>query len=116
MTLLFGKYRGKVTGNIDPLMMGRVQVTAPAALGSATVWALPCTPFAGPGLLEYLLLVRGQGLARTLLHECGADLIHRGAAALGRVRGTCRCPGSVVRGPASRTPAPRHRGSARSGP
>jgi hypothetical protein len=50
MTLFFGKYRGKVTSNADPYLSGRIQVTAPAALGNATVWALPCAPFAGPGV------------------------------------------------------------------
>ena len=50
MTLLFGKYRGAVAANTDPMLMGRVQVTAPAALGSAAVWALPCAPFAGSGV------------------------------------------------------------------
>jgi len=50
MTLLFGKYRGKVKGNQDPMLMGRLQVTAPQALGDAEVWALPCAPFAGSGV------------------------------------------------------------------
>lgn len=45
----FGKYRGKVENNIDPLMLGRIQVSAPAALGDGTLsWAMPCTPYAGP--------------------------------------------------------------------
>jgi hypothetical protein len=50
MTLFFGKYRGKVQDNIDPYLIGRVQVTAPAVLGDAIVWALPCAPYAGPGV------------------------------------------------------------------
>jgi uncharacterized protein involved in type VI secretion and phage assembly len=50
MTLFFGKYRGKVEDNVDPYLCGRIQVTAPAVLGDATVWALPCAPFAGPGV------------------------------------------------------------------
>jgi hypothetical protein len=50
MTLFFGKYRGKVKANVDPYLCGRIQVTAPAALGDAMVWALPCAPFAGPGV------------------------------------------------------------------
>lgn len=50
MTLLFGKYRGKVESNVDPMLCGRLQVSAPAALGDAKVWALPCAPFAGPGV------------------------------------------------------------------
>ena len=35
MTLLFGKYRGKVKGNQDPMLMGRLRVTAPQALGDS---------------------------------------------------------------------------------
>lgn len=47
----FGKYRGKVAGNSDPLQLGRVQVTCPAVLGDGKLsWALPCTPYAGPGV------------------------------------------------------------------
>lgn len=47
----FGKYRGKVENNIDPQMMGRIQVSVPAVLGEGTLsWAMPCAPFAGPGV------------------------------------------------------------------
>lgn len=53
--LLFGKYRGKVQSNIDPMMSGRLQVTAPGALGSASVWALPSVPFAGSGSGFFML-------------------------------------------------------------
>ncbi|MEM8961944.1 MAG: phage baseplate assembly protein V [Acidobacteriota bacterium] len=46
----FGKYRGKVTNNIDPLQLGRVQVEVPAVLGDGRLsWAMPCVPVAGPG-------------------------------------------------------------------
>jgi hypothetical protein len=55
MTLFFGKYRGTVQENIDPYLAGRLQVTAPAALGDAVVWAMPCSPFAGPGVGLYAL-------------------------------------------------------------
>jgi hypothetical protein len=45
----FGKYRGKVANNIDPLQLGRVQVSVPAVLGDGSLsWAMPCVPFAGP--------------------------------------------------------------------
>jgi uncharacterized protein involved in type VI secretion and phage assembly len=50
MTLFFGKYRGKVEDNADPYLCGRIQVTAPAALGDVVAWAMPCAPFAGPGV------------------------------------------------------------------
>jgi hypothetical protein len=47
----FGKYRGEVTNALDPLGLGRVQVACPAVLGDArNVWAMPCAPFAGPGV------------------------------------------------------------------
>jgi hypothetical protein len=50
MTLFFGKYRGQVQNNVDPYVSGRVQVTAPAVLGDAIVWAFPCVPYAGSGV------------------------------------------------------------------
>jgi len=47
----YGKYRGKVSNNIDPLQIGRLQVTVPEVLGDGRLsWALPCVPFAGPGV------------------------------------------------------------------
>lgn len=51
MSQFFGKYRGSVENNIDPLMLGRLQVSAPAVLGEGTLsWAMPCAPFAGDGV------------------------------------------------------------------
>jgi len=45
----YGKYRGKVENNVDPMQMGRVQVSVPAVLGEGSLsWALPSVPFAGP--------------------------------------------------------------------
>jgi len=45
----FGKYRGKVENNLDPLQQGRLQVSVPAVLGDGRLsWAMPCVPFAGP--------------------------------------------------------------------
>ncbi len=50
----YGKYRGKVTNNVDPLQMGRIQVSVPAVLGDGRLsWALPCAPLAGPGVGFY---------------------------------------------------------------
>ena len=44
----FGKYRGQVANNIDPMMMGRIQVSVPAVLGDGRLsWAMPCVPYAG---------------------------------------------------------------------
>jgi hypothetical protein len=48
MPQFFGKYRGKVSANVDPLHLGRIQVEVAAVLGSDRLaWALPCTPYAG---------------------------------------------------------------------
>jgi uncharacterized protein involved in type VI secretion and phage assembly len=48
LTRYFGKYRGTVINHIDPLQVGRVQVTVPDVSGfSPTSWAMPCVPVAG---------------------------------------------------------------------
>ena len=48
MREFFGKYRGKVTGNKDPMNLGRLQVTVPPIFGEGrSSWAMPCTPYAG---------------------------------------------------------------------
>ncbi len=48
MRRFYGKYRGKVTNNVDPLFLGRLQVTVPSILGSGRLsWAMPCVPYAG---------------------------------------------------------------------
>jgi Type VI secretion system/phage-baseplate injector OB domain len=48
MKQFFGKYRGKVSANKDPLHLGRVQVIVPAVFGEGRQsWAMPCTPYAG---------------------------------------------------------------------
>lgn len=44
----FGKYRGKVVANKDPLGIGRIQPVVPAIAPDAINWAMPCTPYAGP--------------------------------------------------------------------
>ena len=47
----FGKYRAVVEDNVDPSGLGRIQVEVPAVLGEGTLsWAMPCVPFAGPGV------------------------------------------------------------------
>src|SRR5512135_1833549 len=51
MSEFFGKYRGQVQNNIDPMQMGRVQVSVPAVLGDGSMsWAMPCVPYAGSGV------------------------------------------------------------------
>lgn len=49
MKKFYGKYRGKVAANVDPMNLGRVQVTVPSVLGTDQLsWAMPCVPYAGP--------------------------------------------------------------------
>lgn len=51
MNPYFGKYRGKVANNVDPLQQARVQVTCPAVLGGGRLsWAMPSVPYAGDGV------------------------------------------------------------------
>ena len=45
----FGKYRGMVVENVDPLQQGRLIVMVPDVYGILpSTWALPCVPLAGP--------------------------------------------------------------------
>ena len=56
MNPLFGKYRGKVEDDIDPLGMGRLRVSVPALAGGGhSSWALPCVPYAGRDVGFYAL-------------------------------------------------------------
>ncbi len=44
----FGKYRGLVLNNIDPMQMNRLQVQVPDVGGLIpATWAMPCVPVAG---------------------------------------------------------------------
>jgi len=52
----FGKYRGKVAANKDPLHLGRIQVTVPAIFGDEkNSWAMPCVPYAGKDIGLFLI-------------------------------------------------------------
>jgi hypothetical protein len=44
----YGKYRGIVELNEDPLQLGRVQVSVPALSPERLGWATPCLPYAPP--------------------------------------------------------------------
>ena len=51
MSRFYGKYRGQVENNLDPMQQGRVQVRCPAVLGEGSLsWAMPCAPYAGSGV------------------------------------------------------------------
>ena len=44
----YGKFRGLVIENIDPMQMGRIMAQVPDALGEIpSSWAMPCVPAAG---------------------------------------------------------------------
>ena len=59
----FGKYRGAVANNVDPLQRGRLQVRVPAVHGGNTLaWALPSVPFAGDGEGFFFLPEVGTGI------------------------------------------------------
>lgn len=47
-TPLYGKYRAMVVNNVDPLQIGRIQVTISDVKGFVpSTWAMPCVPVAG---------------------------------------------------------------------
>ncbi len=59
----YGKYRGTVMQNIDPMQMGRIQVIVPdvsAVLPSS--WAMPCVPIAGKQMGSYFVPQIGSGV------------------------------------------------------
>ena len=59
----YGKYRGTVLQNVDPMQMGRILVIVPdvsAALPSS--WAMPCVPIAGKQMGSYFVPQIGSGV------------------------------------------------------
>jgi uncharacterized protein involved in type VI secretion and phage assembly len=59
----FGKYRGSVVSNVDPLQQGRLIALVPDVLGPIpSTWALPCLPFAGKQMGFYGLPQPGAGV------------------------------------------------------
>jgi uncharacterized protein involved in type VI secretion and phage assembly len=47
MTKYYGKYRGTVVTNVDPMQQGRLMVTVPDVTLPPSTWAMPCFPLAG---------------------------------------------------------------------
>ena len=59
----YGKYRGMVLNNIDPLQQGRLQVQVPDVAGLIpTSWAMPCVPVAGIQNGMFALPIVGSGV------------------------------------------------------
>jgi uncharacterized protein involved in type VI secretion and phage assembly len=48
---LYGKYRGTVVNNVDPVGLGRIEALVPDVSHAALAnWAMPCAPVAGSGM------------------------------------------------------------------
>jgi len=47
MASFYGKHRGVVIANQDPLMLGRIKVRVPDVLDPDGAWAMPCAPAGG---------------------------------------------------------------------
>src|SRR6187455_2687034 len=62
MTTYYGKYRGVVVNNLDPLQQGRIQVTCPDVTLPPSTWALPCFPVAGIQAGAWMLPNPGTGV------------------------------------------------------
>lgn len=59
----YGKYRGLVTINVDPLNLGRLKAIVPEVLGEIpSSWALPCAPYAGTGAGFFAVPPIGAGV------------------------------------------------------
>jgi uncharacterized protein involved in type VI secretion and phage assembly len=59
----YGKYRGVVTDNQDPLRIGRICATVPDVMGEdPSGWAWPCAPFGGKDQGFFALPAVGAGV------------------------------------------------------
>jgi uncharacterized protein involved in type VI secretion and phage assembly len=59
----YGKYRGSVINNVDPLQIGRIQATVPDVSGLLpSTWAMPCVPVAGFGMGVFTVPPIGSGV------------------------------------------------------
>ena len=58
----YGKYRGVVANNVDPLQIGRIQVSVPNIAIIPATWAMPCFPIAGKQMGVYVIPQVGSGV------------------------------------------------------
>lgn len=62
-TRFFGKYRGLVRDVDDPEGIGRIVAQVPEVYGEMdSPWALPCAPYSGDGLGNYMIPPTGAGV------------------------------------------------------
>ena len=94
----YGKYRGTVVNNIDPMQLGRIQAIVPDVSGiSPTSWAMPCLPGAGINTGFFTVPQIGSGV--WIEFEQGDPTGPSGSAATGARRQSCRCwPGRCCPG------------------
>lgn len=61
--LHMGIYPGRVENNVDPLGMGRLQVSVAGVSGNAPLsWAMPCLPVAGRNMGMFTVPPNGSGV------------------------------------------------------
>ena len=59
----FGKYRGTVVNNVDPMQIGRIQVMVPDVSNvMLSSWAMPCVPVAGINMGVFTVPLIGAGV------------------------------------------------------
>lgn len=58
----YGKYRGTVINNIDPMLIGRLLVIVPDVTLIPSSWAMPCLPLAGIQNGIYTVPIIGSGV------------------------------------------------------
>lgn len=59
----FGKYRGTVVNNVDPMQIGRIQAIVPDVSNiMLSSWAMPCVPVAGMNMGMFAVPVIGAGV------------------------------------------------------
>ncbi|MCW5609376.1 MAG: baseplate assembly protein [Rubrivivax sp.] len=58
----YGKYRGVVVNNVDPMQIGRIQAIVPDVSPIPSSWAMPCLPWAGINTGIYTVPPPGSGV------------------------------------------------------
>ncbi|MGY2012122.1 phage baseplate assembly protein V [Nocardia gipuzkoensis] len=59
----YGKYRGTVVNNVDPMQIGRIQAMVPDVSGfSPSSWAMPCLPISGINIGVFGVPAIGAGV------------------------------------------------------
>ena len=60
---LYGKFRGTVINNVDPMQIGRIQAMVPAVAGFLPgTWAMPCLPLSGINAGVFTVPMPGSGV------------------------------------------------------